>query len=424
MKLDSLKVKNFRTIKTEQTIDLCRSLTIVGPNNSGKTNILKAIEMFFTGHDNKHQYSIDDDLSFHVENEQTSLSAIFSSDDPDTDKSLLDLYCAMNQMLEEPNSIDGKFTLNLYFTKTGKPVYRFNYKKVKKEHKEEFDEKQLSFVSLLLNSFECHYVPSSKTTTELYSLLLLPFIKRSIAQILEDKVIEINENLRLISDSLDEQMTLSGLCHIKSHFEISKGSLKDLINDFDFYLSDPNKTLINKKGMGIQAAAIFSSFLWITKEERKIGKNVIWLIEEPESYLHPALAESCHNMLNGLREDALLITTTHSLGFVSKDYRQIVGVEVDSGCTNIRKYSSYLDATSSIREALGIRFSDYYNLGEINLFVEGKTDREILKWFLNFIKPKANEKYLWLYVRQANFYEFGGVKGITGFMKATYTSGK
>ncbi|WP_445000255.1 AAA family ATPase [Halomonas mongoliensis] len=63
MKLYGLRIRNFRTISTEQVIDLSRGLTIVGPNSSGKTNILKAIEMFFTGYDNRLGYSVDDDLT-------------------------------------------------------------------------------------------------------------------------------------------------------------------------------------------------------------------------------------------------------------------------------------------------------------------------------------------------------------------------
>jgi predicted ATP-dependent endonuclease of OLD family len=49
MKIESLRIRNFRTIAQEQTIDFSKGVTIVGPNSSGKTNILKAIEMIFAG---------------------------------------------------------------------------------------------------------------------------------------------------------------------------------------------------------------------------------------------------------------------------------------------------------------------------------------------------------------------------------------
>jgi len=66
MKIEGLRIRNFRTIGSEQHIDLTRGLTIVGPNSSGKTNILRAIEMLFTGLDNKLGYDVKRDLTFGV----------------------------------------------------------------------------------------------------------------------------------------------------------------------------------------------------------------------------------------------------------------------------------------------------------------------------------------------------------------------
>lgn len=62
MKFESLRIRNFRTLGSEQFIDLSNGLTIVGPNSSGKTNILKAIEMMFTGYDNVLGYETKRDL--------------------------------------------------------------------------------------------------------------------------------------------------------------------------------------------------------------------------------------------------------------------------------------------------------------------------------------------------------------------------
>ncbi|MGL6417795.1 ATP-dependent nuclease [Aeromonas allosaccharophila] len=179
-------------------------------------------------------------------------------------------------------------------------------------------------------------------------------------------------------------------------------------------------TSIERKGMGIQASAILASFLWITKEERKLNKSTIWLIEEPESYLHPELAGSCHKMLNEIGAEALLVTTTHSLAFVSQDPTRIAGTVSDASGTKIIKYDNYVHATTSIRKALGVRFSDYYNLGISNIFVEGKSDREVFKWFLEHVTPEFDSRYEWPFVRKSEFLDFTGVAGMEAFMKATY----
>jgi hypothetical protein len=376
--------------------------------------------MIFTGYDNILQYDAKRDLTFGVTSGQTSLIAGFTGD-RDVDKEFFELYDELNLMLEEPKEASSSFSLYLSFAKSGKPLYRFfSNEKMKKEFQAQFSRKQIIAVNILLEAFVCHYVPSSKSIGDLYSTLLLPFIKRSVTRVLSDKVTEINNNLSDISKALDSQLEIAGLSHIKSHFSLPNNSIEQLIDRFEFHLSDPNKTSIDRKGMGIQASAILASFLWITKEELKLKKRTIWLIEEPESYLHPQLAESCYRMLEQLRSKSLLVTTTHSLGFVAQDPRKVVGTELNKDHTRVIQYSTYVEATSSIRNALGVRFSDYYNLGLLNVFVEGKSDRETFQWFLELVKPDNDGNYRWPCVRSSEFLDFTGVSGMEGFMKATY----
>ena len=421
MKIESLRIRNFRTLGSEQHIDLTQGLTIVGPNSSGKTNILKAIEMLFTGYDNRLKYDAKRDFTFGMSSGQTSLIATFSGDVDGADKEFFQLYSELNDMLEEPKKIESRFSLYLYFAKSSTPMYRFfSNEKMKSGQSGSVSHKQKAAVNALLEKFVCHYVPSSKSISDLYSSLLLPFIKRSVTRVLEDKITDINDNLAEISGALDEQLHLSGLPHITSHFSLPNGSLEELIDRFEFHLSDPNKTEIDRKGMGIQASAILASFLWITKEEAKITKNTIWLVEEPESYLHPELAESCHRMLEQLRSKSLLVTTTHSLGFVNQDPKKVVGTKLDNEHTKVIQYDSYVEATSAIRSALGVRFSDFYNLGLLNVFVEGKSDREVFQWFLNLVQPDEQGQFIWRHVRASEFLDFTGVSGMEGFMKATY----
>lgn len=148
------------------------------------------------------------------------------------------------------------------------------------------------------------------------------------------------------------------------------------------------------------------------------GKNVIWLLEEPESYLHPELSMSCLRILAELEKESLVIKTTHSLSFVPQDPERIKGVTINNNNrTEISSYKTYAEATSSLRRNLGVRFSDFYNLSEYNVLVEGPSDREIINWFLS-VTPIG--EHLWPMLRQAQFLDYGGVKFLGGFMRATY----
>ncbi|KAB7690714.1 ATP-dependent nuclease [Plesiomonas shigelloides] len=421
MKIESIKIRNFRTIGQEQVIDVSDGLTIVGPNSSGKTNILKALEMVFTGFENKLGYEVKRDKTFGTTTEQTTLTVLFCGERDGVDDDFFQLYDELNSMLDEPKQNTDKFHLYLSFPNSENPKYVFfTNEKRKADTSKQFSRIQRLAVSVLLDKFVCHYVPSSKSIDELYQSLLQPFIKRSVSQVLSDKIAEINQSLSTISRELDSQLAIAGLPHIKAHFSLPNDSLEELIDRFEFLLSDPSKTLIERKGMGIQASAILASFLWITKEEKKLGKSPIWLIEEPESYLHPALADSCHKMLTQISSEALVLTTTHSLGFVPQNPKQTIGTTLENNETKIIKYDSYIQATNDIRKALGVRFSDFYNLGTSNIFVEGKSDREVFKWFLSLIAPTTDNQYNWQFIRKSEILDFTGVGCLEGFMKATY----
>lgn len=109
-------------------------------------------------------------------------------------------------MLEEPKELGVSFSLYLSFAKSGKPLYRFfSNEKMKKEFQTQFSRKQITAVNILLEKFVCHYVPSSKSIGDLYSTLLLPFIKHSVTRVLSDKIDEINSNLSDISKALDSE---------------------------------------------------------------------------------------------------------------------------------------------------------------------------------------------------------------------------
>lgn len=419
MKIESIKIKNFRTIDSDLTISMEKGLTIVGPNSSGKTNILKSIEMFFTGLENKSKYIHSRDFPEKLETGQTSLvgSFVFESQDIEA----LDVYNSLNKCLETPKESTGKVNVYLTFTKVGTPSYRvFVGEKHNEEKKKDFTNYEGKLLEVIMASFECHYVPSAKSINNLYKDLLLPFIKKYISVTLQDKLNDIKHGLSEISDAIDNQLANVGMGYIKSFFQLPNDSLQDLLSSFEYHLSDPVKTEIERKGMGIQSAAIISSFTWITQEELKLGKKSVWLIEEPESYLHPELASSCNEMLKILGNNSHLITTTHSLNFVPQDPKRIIGTRMVDGYSKFTEFDSYTKATSTIRESLGVKFSDFCNLGLLNIFVEGKTDRELFQWVLSKIKVKATTKHEWENVRESEFLDFGGTSALEGFVKATY----
>lgn len=419
MKLTEVKVKNFRSIGDEQTLPTENPITIVGPNNSGKTNILKSIQMLFTGLDNKYQYSPPRDLNNDAGKERTSISAKFTGI-PDGEDDWFYKEIDILHKLQGTTRSGSEVALNLYFSESGSPIYNFfpNIKRPREVSKNKrYSKVTRDLIEKLINSFSIHYIPSDKSTETLYSELLFPFLKKSIEEVLEQKREAAQQELDNASLNITEAMKSFGQTGIVAEFKIPEESISSLISKIDFIISDPLPTTYDRKGMGIQASAIFSAMSWITDQEKKSGKSTIWLIEEPESYLHPTLAKQCARTIYNLGDKATTITTTHSLSFVPSNPRDIRGANRAGNKTILSTYKTSTEAGESIRRSLGVKFSDYFGMSRYNILVEGQSDRETIHWIL--------QKYSEISApsgpsREAEVIDFGGVKHLSGFLRATY----
>lgn len=422
MRLSSVRVRNYRTVgAVEQTLPLDGGLTIVGPNNSGKTNLLRAVELLFTGLDNIHGYSTDTDLTFGNKSVKTSLLATFVGDDSSdsTDSSIYESLDALHKILGTERH-GAAFTLSLQFPASGKPVYQF-FPNAKQSsvpaERTQFSRTQQKLVADLLGRFSCHYVPSARSIREMHEELLVPFLRASVANALKDHVSDITSTLAKVASSFDDELSQAGLPSLQVSFAMPDDSFEQLLRGFDFQISDPERTSIFRKGQGIQSTALLAGFLWMTEQEVASGKSVIWLLEEPESYLHPELSRAALLLLDRLRAHALTVTTTHSLTFVPQDPLLVVGTTLDEHRTKVESYSTYVESTGRLRASLGVRFSDYYNLGIHNLLVEGKSDRALINWMLSAVPEDVQE---WPLLRSAHMLDFGGVRHLAGFLRATY----
>ena len=419
MELKEIRIRNFRTIELEQHLRIPGNMTIVGPNNSGKTNLLKAVQLLFTGLNNSYGYTRDSDLTFGAGRARTSLTATFDGD-PNSETEVYDAVDELHS-LQGTSRSGSILNLSLYFTDTNTPVYSFfpNVKRPKNGAKAaQYSRTHIGLVNRVLGEFSLHYVPSAKSVDQIYNDLLIPFLRRRVSKVIEPHISNIEDSLGEAANSLNAELANAGLSDLTAGFSLPSQSIEKLVSGFDFLVSDPQKTPVQEKGMGIQTTALLAAFRWITKQEVLEGRTVLWLLEEPESYLHPNLAENCSTILDNLATEATVIKTTHSMAFVPQDPLFVSGTLLnDKKRTEIQQYKTFSEAVSSIRAALGIKFSDFYNLAQFNVLVEGQSDREIFKWLLGKL---PSEDYPLNSLRKAKFEDFGGVKHLSGFLRATY----
>jgi putative ATP-dependent endonuclease of OLD family len=424
MKILSIRIKNFRTITTEQVLNISDGITLVGPNNSGKTNALLALYYFFTGHDNKYSYDPDRDLPFGLKKIQTSLTCFFYADSEE-DKEIIERLKKLRQMLKIPKveSSENIFSINVYFNRS-LPVYQVYPGAKKAEGKSpQYSTLQKSIITSVLDFFQCYYIPSNKSIAQLYDEFVSPFVKKKVAVALGDYDQNIRASISSLTDSMNVELAASGLskkdARVSASLEYPKNSLEHLISGFELMVHDNSKSSIFTKGMGLQSAVLLSSFKWITLQSP--DKSIIWLIEEPETYMHPALAYQSSKVLDQLSEVSTVIKTTHSLSFMPQSVSGVQGVAIGAKGvgTRLSSYDTLQEATEDIRVSLGVKFSDYFGLTDLNIFVEGETD---ITYLIEVALHGENAfgKPLLLASDILQYREFGGVTELKGFLRANY----
>lgn len=420
MRLKSLRIRNFRTIAEEQTVEFNDGFTIVGPNNTGKTNILRAIQMLYTGFDNHQGYLRSRDLTFGKNREQTTLVAVFDRDHEADDEVLIKYGKLLDLYVPPRPRNEGEISLQLIFSNAGSPSYRLSSdstSRLPKDQQSTHSRLIHEIVDSLVSSTAIHFVPSSNSSDELFKEIVSPLVKSSVARQLETELSAIRGALSTVSESLTTIVQSSGLSQLGIHLQTDDGSIGGFLSHFDFTLSDPARTSAFDKGRGIQALAMLACFAWIAHQERHEGLSSIWLIEEPESYLHPELYPSALQLLAEIEKSGQVIRTTHAMTMVPRATASIVGTATSAEhLTTLQRFGSTEEATNSLRGSLGVRFSDYFGLSDHNIFVEGPTDVTFLEWAIPLLGGEKQYPLL----SGAMVRAFGGTKNLAGFLKANY----
>lgn len=142
---------------------------------------------------------------------------------------------------------------------------------------------------------------------------------------------------------------------------------------------------MSHKGTGYRRLFMVARFRYLAEKNK--GKDIVYLIEEPETFLHPSAQEDLLNALRELSSDNQIIISTHSPVFTGAvDYHSVVLCEKTD-----QSHYEFADETKKevfmqkIIKELGIR--PYYNLQDKHtkiLFVEGSNDVE----FYNLVAQK------------------------------------
>lgn len=158
---------------------------------------------------------------------------------------------------------------------------------------------------------------------------------------------------------------------------------KDAIKSVDvsFQFNGDDKFIpMTHKGTGYRRLFMVARFRYLAEKSK--GNNIIYLIEEPETFLHPTAQQDLLKALKELSQDNQVVTTTHSPVFAGATDVEGVILCTKAGQSNYENVivGNEQDFLFKIIDELGIKpsFNLRDNFDKI-LFVEGQDDGTFYK---------------------------------------------
>lgn len=396
MQLVNFSATNYRSITTAHRVALSNITVLIGKNNEGKSNLLRALEaamLLLTQHADSHagkyrrsynseeaQYVWKRDFPISLQSRkavaQTILKLEFSLDDAE---------CA-EYRLEIGSSLNGSLPLEIRIGKDEVPTIRL----VKSgKNTKALTAKSAAIAKFVAERIYFNYIPAIRTDSATIELIngMLSQELRSLEK--DDRYLKALETIADLQKPILDELAarVQGplkefLPSIKSvTLEISDVRRRySLRQDVNVVVDDGTATSLEYKGDGVKSLAA----LGLLKSNNSRGGASILAIEEPESHLHPTAIHQVNNIIQSIAATSQVIITTHNPLFVDRSNIKSNIIVTDGAATAAK-------SISAIRDLLGIKASDNLTNANYALVVEGEEDSIALKALLPTLSEKIGK---------------------------------
>ncbi|RZT98264.1 putative ATP-dependent endonuclease of OLD family [Advenella incenata] len=379
MRLAFFSVTNYRSIIGTHRIPIGDIAVLLGKNNEGKSNILRALAVsmkMLTDHGTKHRPSRfarplerdrfvwRRDFPISLQDRRSGLESKFR----------LEFALDEDEVNEFRNAIKSNLNGTLPIEiKIGKTNEHAIHVPKKGPGGNTLSSKSARIAQYIAEKIEFNYIPAVRTeehaeevvqemlADELAKLETAPSYIAALQAIadLQEPILERIGNS--IKESLSEFLPSISKVYVQVPPAARRSALRSQCR---VEIDDGTRTLLEFKGDGVKSLAVLGL---LRAKRRSMGAASIIAIEEPESHLHPGAIHSLREAILNLVPENQVVLTSHCPLFADRD--QIArNILVD---TNSAKPAKTI---ASIRELLGIRASDNLVNASHVLVVEGNED--------------------------------------------------
>ncbi len=381
MQLSYISISNYRSITSAYKIDLSNTTVLLGKNNEGKTNIIKAINlgMEIIANLNEYprrritrQYDWHEDFplslqkSKKIKNKKTTIRFDFILSPTES----LEISGQIGSNINNVISIFISFNEDNFFSITV-PKKGRNAKSISAK---------INIIAQYINQhFTVQYIPAVRSETDAYSAIadLVDMELSSINDEEYQKALEyINAKQQACLDSLAVRVTAplkEFLPQIKTiNLYVSDkyrkpSSLFMARRGINFEVDDGVLTSLTHKGDGVKSLATIALLSQISST-----KNRLIIVDEPENHLHPEAIRYIDGVIHNLSNNNQVLISTHSPIFVNRN-------AINSNIIIENGEAKKADRIDTIRKTLGVICSDNLIYSDYVIVVEGPTDRDLIR---------------------------------------------
>lgn len=401
MKLIAFSVTNFRSITTAYKIPIRDISILIGKNNEGKSNLLKALNIVMTtlrsyseidGRNRQRNYSSfrsnesnyyiwERDFPISLQNRKSNTESVFRIEFELTEDEILEFKS------EIKSNLNGTLPIEIKIGESFEPEISV----IKKGRgSKTLNSKSKNIAKYIAKRIYFNYIPAIRTDQQAMQVVEDVMV-RELSKL--DGNEEYEKALAVIKDLqtplLNELSTKikNSLCELLPNIKGVSIDVQDnrrrqaFRQQFEIQIDDGNKTSLEFKGDGVKSLAAMALLKDMVTE--KGGVSLV-AIEEPESHLHPGAIHILRDTLFSLTDSNQVIVSTHNPLFVDRN-------NISSNLIVEKGSVASAKNIMEIRETIGIKASDNLQNANYVLVVEGEEDVVALKVLLPILSEKIKK---------------------------------